>query len=251
MIAGGSQDLGFGVTVSSGALVMSGTFAGVAKVGGQQLYASDLNSNAAVVVRLDPADGSMQWVDLIRGSGGLTPWNVRPVPGGDVVLAGTVRGSVGFGPVPFSPQHTITSAGGYYVVLARFGPGGAIRWASTTAGGPGDDDGSDVAALGNGNLLLSGRFSGDATFGSGPGSITLGPAAGTDGFLATYAGTGSVVGAEALTNTGAASVGGLAPGADGYVRLAVTADSPVTFRTTTYPTGTGGQYDGLVVTTTP
>ena len=64
---------------------------------------------------------------------------------------------------------------------------GAFLWAKR-AGGPDNEGSTDIAALGDGSALVTGRFSGTATFGAGePGETTLTSSGASDMFGVKYA----------------------------------------------------------------
>ncbi|TMB49197.1 MAG: PKD domain-containing protein, partial [Deltaproteobacteria bacterium] len=107
--------------------------------------------------------------------------------GGNVVLIGTAGGGSDFGGGPIM-------ANGYSIVVAKFSPTGAHLWSKGIGGDLGGGTGRAVAVDGNGNVLVTGKFSGTVDFGTGP--ITS--AGATDIFLAKYSAAGDPVWSRAF-----------------------------------------------------
>lgn len=108
------------------------------------------------------ADGDCVWTKQIRCSepNGMNQTNqatsLARAANGDLILAGYFWGTIDFGPVQ------LTSAGKQDLFLARFDANGNCLWA-IAGGGPGEDAGSSVAIDANGDILLIGWYSGNAT----------------------------------------------------------------------------------------
>jgi hypothetical protein len=132
-------------------------------------------------------------------------------------VVGYFKGSATFG--KSEPNETVVnSAGDYDIFIARYNPDGTLRWAKR-AGGVGDDSGLKVAALSDGSTVVTGYFTGSATFGQGdPGETILTSAGEEDAFLARYDSDGALVWAK--------SAGGTDPDSGGDV-VALSDDSVV------------------------
>ncbi len=66
----------------------------------------------------------------------------------------------------------LIAAAGLFATRTVLASDGALGWA-TSAGGNGDDFGNGIAALSDGGSLVTGRFLGTATFGTGADAVTL------------------------------------------------------------------------------
>ena len=111
-------------------------------------------------------------------------------PNGDLLLTGRFFGTMDFGTVQ------LTSAGGADIFLARFDGNGNCLWA-IREGGSGADGAASLARATNGDLLLTGSFSGSATI-AGTAFTSQGNA---DGFLARYDANGSALWCKAYSGT--------------------------------------------------
>ncbi|WP_428662009.1 SBBP repeat-containing protein [Runella sp.] len=78
---------------------------------------------------------------------------------GNVYVTGYFEGTATFGTV------TKTSAGYRDIFVAKYDKSGSVQWVQS-AGGTGNDFGYGIAVDGNGNVYVTGAFSGTATFGS-------------------------------------------------------------------------------------
>ena len=102
---------------------------------------------------------------------------------GSSLVAGRFQGSVTFGTT------SLTSAGAQDVFIAKLNPDGTYAWA-TQAGGTGDEQVRDITSFDDGSSIVTGNFSGTATFGS----TTLTSAGQGDVFIAKLNADGSYVG---------------------------------------------------------
>jgi len=75
----------------------------------------------------------------------------------------------------------LTSAGGYDLFVAKYDTNGTLAWAKQE-GGASNDYGDGIAVGGNGNIYVTGDFSGSATFGG----INLNATGWSDVFVAKY-----------------------------------------------------------------
>jgi hypothetical protein len=126
---------------------------------------------------------------------------------GNIVMAGYFQGSANFG------GGTLTSAGGYDMVIAKYSADGTQLW-SKRFGGTGDEFVKRVAVDGSGNVLVAGNFRGTTDLGSGP----LTSSGGLDMFVAKYSASGEFVWAKRFGSAnGDDSANGLAVDAGGNV----------------------------------
>jgi hypothetical protein len=99
---------------------------------------------------------------------------VAALSDGSAVVTGRFRDSATFGPGE-PGQTNLASAGGNEIFVAKYKPDGALAWARR-AGGTDADLGWGVAVLSDGSAVVTGSFSGIATFGPGePGETKLTP----------------------------------------------------------------------------
>src|SRR5205823_3862154 len=113
------------------------------------------------------------WVRGFGGAGGEVGQTVATDTSGNIVMAGYYQGSANFG------GGTLTSAGGYDMVIAKYAADGTHIW-SKRVGGTGDEFVKRVAVDGSGNILVAGNFRGTTDLGGGP----LTSAGGLDMFVA-------------------------------------------------------------------
>jgi hypothetical protein len=120
------------------------------------------------------ADGALAWARRAGGKDNVSGSGVAVLSDGSAVVAGSFMISATFG--PGEPGETIlTSPGSYEIFVAKYKPDGALAWARR-AGGTDADLGWGVAVLSDGSAVVTGSFSGIATFGPGePGETKLTP----------------------------------------------------------------------------
>jgi uncharacterized delta-60 repeat protein len=202
--AGGeNSDVGFGAaTFLDGSVVVSGLFRGTATFGAGEANqtvlttAQGTSSDPALpdifVARYQP-DGTLAWA---RRAGGTDPalfgdvsFAVAALSDDSTVITGQFRGTVSFETGGCCPTSAVlpNAAGESDIFVARYNSVGALLWV-TRAGGTGIDVGTSVTAFPDGSIVVTGRFSGTATF-SGIGasvSVSLTAAGDSDMFVARY-----------------------------------------------------------------
>src|SRR5690606_10036510 len=107
-------------------------------------------------------------------------------PAGDAYVSGRVGGPFG-APATFGDT-TLVSAGHHDAFLAKLSPEGDVLWVRS-GGGPTADTARDLALDAAGNVYVTGRFQGVATFGD----TTLTSTGHYDVFLAKYTPDGAVL----------------------------------------------------------
>ncbi len=111
---------------------------------------------------------------------------------GSFLATGSFSGTVTFG-AGEANERALTSAGDKDIFIARYNPDGTLAWVKQ-AGGTNSDGGGSVSALADGSFLVTGKFSGTATFGSGEANATALTAAYDDDiFIARYNPDGTMV----------------------------------------------------------
>jgi hypothetical protein len=140
------------------------------------------------------ADGSYLWGDGFGDVSAQTGNAMAIAPNGDVVITGDFAGSLNLG------GDALQSQGLRDIFLARTDLGGGRMW-SVSFGGLSNDSGYDVQVDSSGNVILTGRFSGEVDFGGG----ALASAGSEDGFLAKFDGAGQHVWSKRFDGKGLAA----------------------------------------------
>ncbi|MGH7594513.1 MAG: hypothetical protein ACRELE_11790 [Gemmatimonadales bacterium] len=168
------------------------------------------------------ADGSFQWVFVIGGTDADVPFNVKLAPDGGLYVTGYVSSGA------LCNGHVLPNAGDRDILLMRISAVGTCDWA-IAVGGPGADEGHDLAVAANGDVLVTGSFSGTVDFDPGPGTALLVSRGGTDGFVARYALDGTFRSVTQFGGTGDDAGNAIALRADGDIMIAGTFNATATF----------------------
>ena len=166
---------------------------------------------AAVCVALlaTSAQAQFQWAKRIASSSSLPSGD--PDIGmcldtnGNCYVTGWFYGTNNFGGITLTNQ----SVGSSDIFLAKYNATGALQWAQR-AGGTTNNIGRAVGADTNGNIYVTGGYSGAAKFGG----LTLPSTSGEELFLAKYNANGEVQWVQTCTN-GSSSVDGMGLAVDG------------------------------------
>ncbi|WAS93665.1 nucleotide-binding protein [Nannocystis punicea] len=135
------------------------------------------------VMKLAGAGGDIEWVERIGGPGDDYGWGVAADDSG-VYFTGYFSETVDFGGAD------LQAVGETDVIVGKYGPDGAPLWAHS-AGGAGSDRGYDIALAGNGEVVITGAFSGALDFGGK--TDQLASAGARDIFLARFTPEGAAV----------------------------------------------------------
>jgi hypothetical protein len=166
-----AEQFGASVAVDDGGnVVVVGYFAGAVDFGGGPLPSA--GGQDIFVAKLDPG-GAHLWSQRFGDASDQHGTHVAVDGSGNVVVTGSMAGSVDFGGGP------LTSAGSNDVFVVKLDPGGGHVW-SERFGGAGDESASGVAVDAAGDVALTGHFTAAIDFGGGP----LVSAGVTDIFLA-------------------------------------------------------------------
>ncbi len=145
------------------------------------------------------ADGTVAWAKV----GGGTQYDyglaVASLADGGAVVTGYFQGSAIFG--EGDNQVTLTSAGAEDIFVAKYAADGSLSW-TRSAGGTGGDQGFGVGAYADGSVVISGYFSGTATFDLAEEPVTITSVGANDIFVAKYDSAGSLVWAKRAGGTG-------------------------------------------------
>jgi len=176
-LGGLSDDLGAGIgTDASGDVYVTGRFQGTVNLGGGNLVSA---GGADVFIAKYSGAGAHQWSDAY---GGVSTDNVAGLAvdgSGNVVVTGYFAASVDFG------GGSLVSAGGFDTFVAKYQSTGAHVW-SQRFGGTSNEFGSAVTVDAERNVVISGAYTGTASFGGG----NLVGAGALDIYLAKYDSSG-------------------------------------------------------------
>src|ERR1017187_2333854 len=144
-----SVDAG-GNTYATGYFTGSATFGStvLTSSGGEDIYLAQLS-----------AAGVYNWAVKAGGSQSDRPMCIKTDAAGNSFITGFFNGTATFG------TYTVTSTGLQDVFIAKFDNTGTCLWAKS-AGGSQSDIGNGIILDGSGNVLVTGQFTGTATFGS-------------------------------------------------------------------------------------
>jgi hypothetical protein len=135
------------------------------------------------------SDGTALWA---QSAGGASyddiGYGVALDAAGNVYLTGTFSGTATFGSAALGTLPSITSTGGSVdIYIAKYNSSGTPQWVQK-AGGTGTDNVNAIVSDGNGNVYITGSFTGTAAFGA---LSTITSAGGQDIFIAIYNSSGT------------------------------------------------------------
>ena len=114
------------------------------------------NSSDSTSVVVSTSSGT--WARAIGSPNSDASYAIAVDASGNIVVGGVYRGTVNFGGT------SKTSAGGADWYVAKYSPTGTLLWVNSL-GGAGEDALDAVAVAPNGDVVVSGRFAGTASFG--------------------------------------------------------------------------------------
>ncbi len=157
--SGGTGSAGaYGVSaLPDGSSIITGYFSGTPAIFGTTTLTS-AGSNDTFTAKVN-ADGTYAWATRGGGTGSEIAYGVSALPDGSSIITGLFSDTATFGATTF------TSAGLFDTFTAKVNANGTYAWA-TQGGGPGDDIANGVSALPDGSSIITGQFSGTATFGA-------------------------------------------------------------------------------------
>ena len=154
---GASYDGGHGIAHDgSGGALVTGHFSGKATFGSMSLTSQ--GSADAFVMRVT-SSGAIDWTVQAGGASYVEGKGIAHDGAGGALVTGYFIGSATFGSM------SLTSQGGADAFVMHVISSGAIDWA-VQAGGPSSVEGYGIAHDGAGGALVTGDFSGKASFGS-------------------------------------------------------------------------------------
>jgi uncharacterized delta-60 repeat protein len=209
------DDEGRGITtLSDDSTVVTGYFNEIAIFGQNepnQTLLTAVNLSDIFVARYNP-DGILAWA---KGAGGPY-WDegsaITTLSDDSTVVTGRFQETATFG--QGEPNQTQLSTDGHDGFMARYNPDGTLAWAKRTGATLGGQ-GSGITALSDDSTVVTGYFSGTATFGEGESNQTKLVSEGSDDiFIARYNSDGTLAWAK--------SAGGPNWGIEGDEGLGVT-----------------------------
>ena len=159
--AGGTGS-GLGSDVSAlpdGSSIVTGRFYGTAAFGSTTLTSDGGAGSDKMFTAKMNADGTWAWATKAGGTGNSGGYGVSALPDGSSIVTGYFNGTASFG------STTLISDVYGEVFFAKMNADGTWAWA-TGAGGTSYDIGYGVSALPDGSSIVTGYFSGTATFGT-------------------------------------------------------------------------------------
>jgi hypothetical protein len=172
---GGGDDVAYGIALDgTGNVYVTGYFAGAATFGDATLSAAGI---ADAFIAKYTNDGEIQWV---RSAIGTSEGHAVAVDGsGNIYVTGTFLGTTTFGTIPLSSSLND-------VFIVKYNSEGEVQWAKKAGGAT--SSGRGIAVGASGQVLITGIFSGMATFGT----LTLTSSGEADVFVAQYSANGEV-----------------------------------------------------------
>ena len=152
----------------------------------------------AALLLLTASTASAQWPQGLGGDRNDEVTVVKTAPGGDLFVAGHFSGSIE------TASGTVSTVGLQDVFVARFGPGGQLKWLRG-AGGEGVDTVNDLVLDGGQNVYIVGEFNGTARMGG----INLNSAGREDGYVAKLDANGDWKWAKSISGSGTDTARGI------------------------------------------
>jgi hypothetical protein len=163
---------------------------GCGEAGEQRLRPAD-GLAAIFIAKLDP-QGDLLWAKLAYGPDQEFVYAVASLPDGGAVIVGSLENQLTLG-AGEPGEVTMAASGRSTLFVARYASTGAVVWAQSI-GGRYVDPLSAVAVVGDGDILVTGGFRGDVTFGRGESDeVTLHAVDAGDLFVARYTVDGQLV----------------------------------------------------------
>ena len=141
------------------------------------------------------AEGDLIWAVRAGGPGDEDNQGAAPFDDGTTVITGYFNDTATFG-AGEANETTFTSAGEEDIFVAKYNAAGTLAWAKR-AGGTLLDRAKGIASYSDGSTVITGAFSGSATFGAGEANETVLASPGDwDGFIARYNADGTLAWAK-------------------------------------------------------
>ncbi len=219
-VAAAAGDYAYGVSaLANGSSIITGSFNGTATFGTTSLTSAGSADTFTAKVN---ANGSFVWATRGGGTGNDSALGVSARANGSSIITGYFSGTATFGGTTLT-----SSAGSTDTFTAKVNANGNYAWA-TQGGGTGTDVAHGVSALVNGSSIITGYFSGTATFGS----TTLTSVGSYDTFTAKINANGNYAWAIRGGGTGTDSARGVSARANGWSIITGVFSGTATFGST-------------------
>lgn len=230
----GSQNVEALEFTNDGGYVVGGTFQGDTRIAGVDLAASE--NGDLFIAKMVSNRQDVEWVATARAQFGIDLGGIAVLDDGSIMLTGSIGGQGVFGSLAVS-----NIAQDWDGFIAKLDSAGNWVWVQN-AGGPGYDTGTDITATTDGDVIVVGMFTLDATFG---GTKLRSTGDGYDAYVAKIDGSGTwrwVLAGGGTGRDGAVSVSGTDDGG-AYVAGGFDADTVIG---TTSLTRVDGMTDAFV-----
>ncbi len=188
---GTSNDIGRGIaTDSNGNCYVTGVFEDSAYFDSIYLFSS--GNKDVFITKLD-SSGNFLWAKKAGGTSNDEGYSISTDNSGNVCITGYFRGTASFG-----SNSLVSSGTSYYdIFISKLDTSGNFLWVKK-AGGTNNDYGSGIVTDNSGNSYITGRFVGNASFGS----TTLTSSGFEDIFIAKLDSSGNYLWAKKAGGTG-------------------------------------------------
>ncbi len=218
--AAAAGDYSWGVSaLANGSSIITGEFNRTATFGTTTLTSAGFSDTFTAKVN---ANGTYAWATQGGRSNYDSGQGVSARANGSSIITGSFNGTATFG------STTLTSAGTDDTFTAKVNANGTYAWA-TKGGGTGGDSALGVSVLANGSSIITGYFTGTATFGS----TTLTSAGSYDAFTAKVKANGTYAWATRGGGAGRAVARGVSALANGSSIITGSFNGTATFGATT------------------
>ena len=227
-ISGQGETEGTGIAADeSGNIYVTGFIKGAADFDVSQeayvLDAGDIFRN--FILKLD-ADGQLVWARLTGRIGFPSRSQIDLNADGHLLITGIFNGSVDFDPGPGNV--TFSSLGSYDSFVISLDTDGNLNWAKTITGNETELI-NDFELDHEGNLLITGGFSGHADFDPGPDQNLVTATSDLNGFVLKLNGDGTLNWVKAFTGTGKTSATRIKTSQSGIIYVAATLSGTIDF----------------------
>jgi hypothetical protein len=220
-ISAAGQEIAYAVAVDgTGAVITVGTFNVITDLDpGPGTFNITPNGSSDIFIQKVDADGIFLWGGSIGANNADVPYGVATDADNNIVITGTVHGTLDIDPTAGSLMVTTTS-NSFDVVVVKLSAGGTFQW-GRIFGGLANDTGRGVALDGSGSIMTTGVIGAAADLDPGVGVTTVGGNGMQDAFVQKMDANGNflwghAVGgsandlayAVAVDNTGAAHITG-------------------------------------------
>ena len=245
--AGGTDyDVGAAITtLSDNSIIVTGSFSGSATWGRGEPCETALVSDGSddIFVAKHNPDGTIAWAKRAGGTSYDVGAAITTLSDNSIIVTGSFSGSATWG--RGEPCETaLVSDGSDDIFVAKHNPDGTIAWAKR-AGGTSNDAGQGIVTLSDYSIIVTGSFSGSATWGRGESNETPLVSDGSDDiFVAKHNSDGTIAWAKRAGGTDYDFGNGVS--ADGNGNTYITGSFMATADFGSYTLTSEGSYDVFV-----